>query len=102
MEMTNVARQYWAPTDSRHFVNLGKKLGNALAAVSRWRQRNRAIRELSELSDWQLQDIGLTRGSISEAVDSMSTPQNRSATIVELPNRLEDEVIDEHLEPQAA
>ena len=99
--MTNVTRQYWAPTDSQYSVFVGK-LGNALAAVSRWRQRNRAIRELSELSDWQLQDIGLTRGSISEVVDSMSTPQNRSATIVEQPNRLEDEVIDEHLEPQAA
>ena len=100
--MTNVTRQYWAPADAQHFVNLGKKLGNALAAVSRWRQRNRGIRELSRLSDWQLQDIGLTRGSISAAVDSMLTPQNRSATIVELPNRLHDEVTDEHFEKQAA
>ena len=100
--MTNVTRQYWAPADSPHFVNLGKWLGNALAAVSRWRQRNRAIRELSRLSDWQLQDIGLTRGSIVEAVDSMLTVQSPSATIVELPNRLKDEVTDEHFETQAA
>ncbi|MDH3377287.1 MAG: DUF1127 domain-containing protein [Gammaproteobacteria bacterium] len=100
--MTNVTQQYWADTESQHFMDFGKKLGNAWLAVVRWRQRNRAIRELSALSDWQLQDIGLTRGTISEAVDSMLSPRSSSATIVELPNRTKNEVTDEHLETQAA
>lgn len=100
--MTNVTQRYWAGTESQHFMDLGKKIGTVWLAVSRWRQRNRAIRELSALSDWQLQDIGLTRGSISETVDRMLTRQTPSATIVELPNRLQNEVTNEHFETQAA
>ena len=80
--MTSVTQQYWAPADTQHFVNLGKRLGNALVAVGRWRQRNRAIRELSKLSDWQLQDIGLTHGATMEARPRIGGALIGAATIM--------------------
>jgi uncharacterized protein YjiS (DUF1127 family) len=57
------------------------------AALGRWRRRRAGIRALNELSDRQLQDIGLTRGQIPETVEAMldrPVPAARSATVITL------------------
>jgi uncharacterized protein YjiS (DUF1127 family) len=33
-----------------------------LATVARWQERRRTRRELARFTEWQLKDIGLTRG----------------------------------------
>ncbi len=40
-------------------------------ALGRWHTRNVTIRELSALSNWQLQDLGITRGEIPSLVDRL-------------------------------
>ncbi len=40
-------------------------------ALQRWHTRNVTIRELSALSNWQLQDLGVTRGEIPSLVDCL-------------------------------
>jgi uncharacterized protein YjiS (DUF1127 family) len=40
-------------------------------ALRRWHTRNVTIRELSALSDWQLRDLGITRGEIPSLVDGL-------------------------------
>ncbi len=40
-------------------------------ALQRWHTRNVTIRELSALSNWQLQDLGVTRGEIPSLVDRL-------------------------------
>jgi uncharacterized protein YjiS (DUF1127 family) len=40
-------------------------------ALQRWHTRNVTIRELSALSNWQLQDLGITRGEIPGLVDRL-------------------------------
>jgi uncharacterized protein YjiS (DUF1127 family) len=37
-------------------------------ALRRWHTRNVTIRQLSALSDWQLRDLGVTRGEIPSLV----------------------------------
>ncbi len=44
---------------------------NRLEAVRRVRQRRRAIAELSRMSDWRLQDMGIPRDRIAEVVDGL-------------------------------
>jgi uncharacterized protein YjiS (DUF1127 family) len=49
-------------------------LTNLIRFLQRWRRYNRSLRELSQLSDRELADIGRTRGNIPavawEAVQS--------------------------------
>ncbi len=40
-------------------------------ALRRWHTRNVTIRELAALSDWQLRDLGVTRGEIPSLVDGL-------------------------------
>lgn len=40
-------------------------------ALRHWHTRNVTIRELSALSDWQLRDLGVTRGEIPSLVDRL-------------------------------
>ncbi len=40
-------------------------------ALRRWHTRNVTIRELSALSNWQLRDLGITRGEIPSLVDRL-------------------------------
>lgn len=40
-------------------------------ALNRWHTRNVTIRELAALSDWQLTDLGITRGEIPLLVDRL-------------------------------
>lgn len=40
-------------------------------ALRRWHTRNVTIRELAALSDWQLRDLGVTRGEIPSLVDRL-------------------------------
>jgi uncharacterized protein YjiS (DUF1127 family) len=39
-------------------------LTNLIRFLQRWRRYNRSMRELSQLTDRELADIGLTRGNI--------------------------------------
>jgi uncharacterized protein YjiS (DUF1127 family) len=39
--------------------------------LRRWHTRNVTIRELTALSDWQLRDLGVTRGEIPNLVDRL-------------------------------
>lgn len=40
------------------------------ARFARWNHRRATIHALGELSDWQLRDIGLTRGEIPAVVEA--------------------------------
>ncbi len=40
-------------------------------ALGRWHTRNVTIRELTALADWQLRDLGVTRGEIPSLVDRL-------------------------------
>ena len=42
-------------------------------ALRRWHTRNVTIRELTALADWQLRDLGITRGEIPSLVDRLLT-----------------------------
>lgn len=44
-----------------------------LEGLRRYQQRRLAIRELSRMSDWRLQDMGIPRDRISEIVDGLIT-----------------------------
>jgi len=52
---------------------------NRLEAVRRLYQRRRAITELSRMSDWWLQDMGIPRDQIAEVVDGLIARQGPSA-----------------------
>ena len=54
--------------------------GAIAGASTKWHKRNKAIRELSALSDRLLKDIGISRGEIRAVVDAMLTaPEPRRA-----------------------
>ena len=54
--------------------------GAIAGAITNWHKRNKAIRELSALSDRLLKDIGISRGEIRAVVDAMLTaPEPRRA-----------------------
>ena len=54
--------------------------GAIAGAITKWHKRNKAIRELSALSDRLLKDIGISRGEIRAVVDAMLTaPEQRRA-----------------------
>ena len=54
--------------------------GAIAGAITKWHKRNKAIRELSALSDRLLKDIGISRGEIRAVVDAMLTaPEPRRA-----------------------
>lgn len=54
--------------------------GAIAGAITKWHKRNKAIRELSALSDHLLKDIGISRGEIRAVVDAMLTaPEPRRA-----------------------
>jgi uncharacterized protein YjiS (DUF1127 family) len=62
---------------------LGNLLHGLSASVARWRQRQRALAELSALDDRSLADIGITRSEIpyvlshaAEARNEVGTPAN--------------------------
>ena len=48
-------------------------VANFAGAITKWHKRNKAIRELSALSDHLLKDIGISRGEIRAVVDAMLT-----------------------------
>ncbi len=43
-------------------------VANFAGAITKWHKRNKAIRELSALSDHLLKDIGISRGEIRAVV----------------------------------
>jgi uncharacterized protein YjiS (DUF1127 family) len=45
-------------------------LQQLLARFRRWHHRRATVQALHKLSDWQLRDIGLTRGEIPAIVDA--------------------------------
>ncbi len=45
-------------------------LEQLLARFARWNHRRATVHALRELSDWQLRDIGLTRGEIPTVVEA--------------------------------
>ncbi len=54
--------------------------GAIAGAITKWHKRNKAIRELSALSDHLLKDIGISRGEIRAVADAMLTaPEPRRA-----------------------
>ncbi len=54
--------------------------GAIAGAITKWHKRNKAIRELSALSDHLLKDIGISRSEIRAVVDAMLTaPEPRRA-----------------------
>ena len=55
----------------RLITGLRSAVRRAVAGISRWRQRRRAIRELQALSDHYLTDIGLDRSRIVSTVEQM-------------------------------
>ena len=63
--------------------------GAIAGAITKWHKRNKAIRELSALSDHLLKDIGISRGEIRAVVDAMLTaPEPRRAARPGLVSRL--------------
>ena len=52
-------------------LRLVNGLEQAVAAVTRWRRRRAAVRELSALSDHHLADIGLHRSQIQSTVEEI-------------------------------
>jgi uncharacterized protein YjiS (DUF1127 family) len=40
-----------------------------LATVARWQERRRTRRELARFTEWQLKDIGLSRGQAMAEID---------------------------------
>jgi len=55
------------PSARGPFKNLGRLLR---LGFQRW-QRQRAIAQLQRLSDWQLEDIGISRNDIPRVVDGL-------------------------------
>lgn len=51
-------------------------------ALRRWHTRNVTIRQLTALSDWQLKDLGLSRGEIPALVDRLLSATLSSPTRV--------------------
>lgn len=45
-------------------------VGKIFALLHRWNRRRVTINALMALSDWQLKDLGITRGQIPEIVDA--------------------------------
>ena len=45
-----------------------RSVGNAFNAYAQYRKQQQAIRELSSLSDYQLRDMGISRGDIYSVV----------------------------------
>lgn len=41
-----------------------------LAGLQRWNRRRATVRALNGLSNWQLKDLGISRGEISEVVEA--------------------------------
>jgi uncharacterized protein YjiS (DUF1127 family) len=41
-----------------------------LAGLRRWNRRRATVRALNGLSDWQLKDLGISRGEIGEVVEA--------------------------------
>jgi uncharacterized protein YjiS (DUF1127 family) len=63
-----------APRAGARFLEFSAWLAwarNRLEAVRGLRQRRRAIAELSRMSDWSLQDMGIPRDQITEVVDGL-------------------------------
>lgn len=82
------ARQQQALVFRQMAVGVGRGIGRAVAslaglyqALGRSQRRRVAIRELSALDDYILNDMGLTRGTIRAAVDGLlDSEQRRGAT----------------------
>ncbi|MFQ5938048.1 MAG: DUF1127 domain-containing protein [Acidiferrobacterales bacterium] len=55
-------------------------LEQLFSRVQQWNRRRATIRTLRSLSDWQLKDIGLTRGQIPAAVDAALNGTTRAHT----------------------
>ncbi|WP_114967214.1 DUF1127 domain-containing protein [Alkalilacustris brevis] len=49
----------------------GLSVGGTLAALGTWHNRRLTRRELSRLSDHELEDIGLSRGDIDRVVNTL-------------------------------
>lgn len=54
------------------------KLQSVVRAVREWHVRQQAIQELASLNDHQLADIGVERGSLTDAVYGRTTGQRAS------------------------
>lgn len=58
----------------------------ASTALRRW-QKRRTIRALERLSDWALNDIGLSRGEIPRFVDDLVADDPRPASLAQTAGR---------------
>ena len=63
-----VTREFRADRPSNGLLAWAKQRA---AGWRRYQQRRLAIRELSRMSDWRLQDMGILRGQIPEVVDGL-------------------------------
>jgi len=53
------------------FTRLGAQITNVFGAVATWRDAHATRRTLNELSDRELDDIGLVRGDIDDVADGV-------------------------------
>ena len=56
--------------EGRKYVNVGNTIGKVFMQMQDWNIRRQTIRELNELTDAQLEDIGIPRYDIRRAVSA--------------------------------
>jgi uncharacterized protein YjiS (DUF1127 family) len=49
-----------------------------IARLKRWNHRRATVQALHELSDWQLRDLGLSRGEIPAIVEAAFAPKEQA------------------------
>ncbi len=59
-----------------------RSIHRLIAGFRRWNHRRSTIRVLTALSDWQLKDLGISRGEIPEAVEARLRAQQAPAQAV--------------------
>ena len=58
---------------------LGRLVRTFLAAFGRWQAQVRMERDLADLPDWALRDIGIVRGDIAGLAETLAQPAERDA-----------------------
>ena len=66
---------------ARRYVSIGGSIGRFMLAFKVARIRNKAIRELERLSDAQLNDIGVPRYAIRDAVEGQMNGMVRTTEL---------------------